>query len=117
VPAGGARPAYLAAVDRGLWVSNSTDGTVSSIDPTSGKVIATVDVGLNPVNLKPGPRGSDEVWVPDDVGDTVIRIDAQSNKLLEKVGVAGGPAILAAVGDEVWVTAFEAGKVAVIKPS
>jgi YVTN family beta-propeller protein len=117
VRSGGSRPAYLAEVDGDVWVSNSDDGTVSHLDATTGKVVATVDVGLNPVNLKPGPDGAVEVWVPDDLDGTVTRIDATTGTVVETFQVDGGPAVVRAVGDDVWVTLFTSGQVARLTPT
>ena len=43
-----------------VWVANSGDGTVSRIDPVSGRVIATIDVGGSPTGLAVADDG---VWV------------------------------------------------------
>ena len=112
VRSGGTRPAYLAEVDGDVWVSNYDDGTVSHIDGRSGSLVATVDIGTSPVNLKPGPTGTTEVWVPDDLENTVTQVDARSDKVIETYQLEGGPAVVRAVGDDIWVTLFTAGAVA-----
>ena len=41
----GEGPTGVAVGAGSVWVANSGDGTVSRIDPTAGKVIATIEVG------------------------------------------------------------------------
>jgi virginiamycin B lyase len=114
----GTRPAYLTAAAGKVWVSNQVDGTVSRIDPATGKVDATVPAGTSPVNLGTldGPRP--EVWVPDDQGNQLTRIDATTAKVVQTLptGDGSGPAIVAAVAGDVWVSMFEAGEVWQVHP-
>lgn len=112
VRSGGTRPAYLAEVDGDVWVSNYNDGSVSHIDGRTGRLVATVETGTSPVNLKPGPAGTTEVWVPDDLDNTVTRIDARSDQVIDTYQLEGGPAVVRAVGDDIWVTLFSAGAIA-----
>jgi streptogramin lyase len=112
VRSGGTRTAYLAEVDGDVWVSNFDEGTVSHIDGDSGEVVATVETGLSPVNLKPGPPGTSEVWVPDDSESTVSQVDARSDQVIHTYQLEGGPAVVRAVGDDIWVTLFATGAVA-----
>ena len=53
-------PSWIAVGSGSVWVSNTSDGTVSRIDPASGRVVATIPVGPNPGAIVVG-EGS--VWV------------------------------------------------------
>ena len=118
VPAGGKRPGYLAVSDNALWVSCVSDGAVSRINPSTSSVTATVHVGRSPVNLKPGPGPAPEVWVPDDYGNQVLRVDARAARLVEAVTTpGGGPAVVHAFRGGVWVTLFGSGDVWRIQPA
>jgi DNA-binding beta-propeller fold protein YncE len=117
VHAGGGRPAYLTTAAGALWVSNVDDGSVSSINPRTGRVNATLNVGVSPVNLKGRASQPPEVWVPDDNGNQVIRIDATTPRVVEHIPTAGGPAVVRAVGGDVWVTMFGIGEVWRIHPA
>ena len=114
--AAGRRPAYLTAVGDSVWVSDQEDGTVSRLDARTGRVTATVPAGSSPVNLNPRPGAKPEIWVPDDAGDQVTRIDAMTAQVVETIPAAGGPAVVRAIGDDVWVTLFTGGAVLRIHP-
>jgi streptogramin lyase len=112
VPAGH-RPAYVAATATAVWVSEVEEGTVSRIDPVT-LARRTVATGTSPVNLD---VLDGDLWVPDDVGDAVFRVDGTDVVVTEEVAAAGmGPAVVAPVGDQVWVTMFGGGEVWVITP-
>lgn len=112
----GDRPAYVAAAAGSVWVSNVLGGTVTQLDPTTGAVRSTVPlVALSPVNLA-GLQGR-EVWVPDDQGNLLVRIDARSARVLERLPVGRGPAVVAPDGGDVWVTNFLDGSVWKVHPA
>jgi YVTN family beta-propeller protein len=43
-----------------VWVANSSDGTISRIDPAKQAVVATIHVGPSPVGLA---FGANRLWV------------------------------------------------------
>jgi YVTN family beta-propeller protein len=112
----GGRPAFVAAADRWVFVANQDDGAVSRLDPTIGKVLGTVPAGTSPVNLATLPGARPEVWVPDDVGNLLTRIDGVTGQVLERMLVGAGPAVVAPAGKDVWVTNFGDGSVWRISP-
>jgi YVTN family beta-propeller protein len=50
----GAKPFEVAVGEGAVWTANSEDGTVSRIDPGSGDVVATIEVGNRPVGIAAG---------------------------------------------------------------
>ncbi len=113
----GERPAYVTATPGKVWTSDGYDGTVSTIDTQTSEAIGDpVPAGAYPVNLEATPDGT-EVWVPDDEGDTLTRIDATSGDVVERLAVGRGPAVVAATDADIWVTNFEGGSVWRITPS
>ncbi len=56
----GRAPVGIAYGAGSVWVANSGDGTVSRIDPTTSKVVATIPVGNNPRGIA---VGDGKVWV------------------------------------------------------
>jgi YVTN family beta-propeller protein len=116
--AAGQRPAYLTATPGAVWVSDVVDGSVTRIDTATSKSTAVVHAGSSPVNLAALPGATPEVWVPDDVGGHVTRIDASSAHVVETIDATGkGPAIVAPVDGDIWVTMFGAGEVWRIHPA
>jgi streptogramin lyase len=88
-----------------LWVIGApgvsvTPSTVSRIDPTSHKVVATIQVGGSPSAIA---TGAGKVWVADRTADTVTSIDPASGQIDTRVGVCAAPAGLAVTSTDVWV--------------
>ena len=50
----GRRPSAIAAGASAVWVANTLDGTVKSIDPATSSVITTVKVGTAPAAIAAG---------------------------------------------------------------
>ncbi|MGI8623196.1 MAG: Vgb family protein, partial [Solirubrobacteraceae bacterium] len=123
----GAKPTDVAAGLGGVWVANSADGTVTHVDPDTGRADEPIHVArhraLNPGNggrpvEQPGGAevlgltvGEGAVWVAktDSVQTTTIqvrRIDPRTRRVTgDPIAVDGGiPMHLAAGGGGVWVT-------------
>jgi YVTN family beta-propeller protein len=106
-----------------LWVSNSDDATVSRIDPSSRRVIATIPVGGR--NLGPVVVTHEMVWVLRNDFDTspggeLIRIDPARNKVVGRIllgkNMCGSFGIVAA-NDAMWISADAQGSVIRIDPA
>jgi len=67
-----------------VYVANTTSGTVSVLDAGSGNVVATVEVGLDPVSVAVRPDEA-EVWVANHVSDSVSVIDTGSNEVVATI--------------------------------
>jgi YVTN family beta-propeller protein len=63
-----------------VWVSNSEDGTVSRIDPSSAKVTATIEVCKAPEGLA---LAEGSVWVVCEESDAVGRIDPATDTMVD----------------------------------
>lgn len=107
----GTRPGYVTALSGSVWASDVEDGTVTQIDARTGARRGTLPAGLSPVNLAGGGGAKPEVWVPDDQGDLLTRIDALTGTVLERLATARGPAVVTVTDSQVWVTNYEAGSV------
>ena len=57
-----------------------------------------------------------EVWVPNDAGDTLSRIDIASNAVVETIQTGDNPAVVAGVEGEVWLSNHDEGTVWRIRP-
>ena len=83
-----------------LWLTNSVEGTVWRVDPTSGKRTQEIPVG-------PGLRGiavtNTAVWVTSETAGTVTQVDPKSGGLVRVVEVGNGPGAVAVGAGSVWV--------------
>ena len=101
---GHATPTWFSSDDTKLWVSNVQEGTVSRLDPTTGAVTATVDVGTQPVDGTVAPDGL--VWIPNLGDNTVSRIDPTTARVVGTMRVGPGPFVLNVAFGDVWSPAF-----------
>lgn len=93
----GRDPAALSLGAGSLWVVNRAPGTVTRIDPATGRVRSAIPVGRRPDAVAVGPRA---VWVLNSGDDTLSRIDPATDqpvdvplslgKQLEDIALAGG---------------------------
>jgi len=79
----GATGTRVTVGEGGVWVGVDS-GQVLRLDPDNAQVIATIDVG--PGTAEPVP-GAGAVWVWTQGGDTVSRIDPQTNQVTTTVEV------------------------------
>lgn len=86
----GPKPRFLSAGDGSVWTLNQGDGTVSRVDTSNKKVVATISVGI------PGSGGeicygANSVWATSfDI--PLTQIDAKTNKVLRQWAGRGGDA-------------------------
>jgi YVTN family beta-propeller protein len=109
----GESPSGVAVAPDAVWVTNTTEDTVSRIDPATNAVGQTIDVGGGPAGVA---VGGGAVWVANGLDGTVSRIDPATNKEVQKVTVGNGPAGVAFGEGAVWVTNSVDGTVTRIAP-
>ena len=109
----GESPSDVAAAPDAVWVTNTTDDTVSRIDPTTHEVRQTIDVGGGPAGVA---VGGGAVWVANGLDATVSRIDPAENREVQKLTVGNGPTGVAFGEGAVWVTNSVDGTVSRIAP-
>jgi YVTN family beta-propeller protein len=104
----GKRPVAVAVGEGGVWVANSESGTVTRLDPATGKFRDTIGVGADPNDIAVG-FGS--VWVADGNDGTVTQIDPTVDGLGRTIPhggqstVAPDPVFYVAVdSSHVWAT-------------
>lgn len=86
--AGAATRASAAAHD--IYVVNSGDNSVSVVDPTTNRIVATVPVGSSPRGVAVSPDGS-QAWVTSEGDDTVSVISTATNTVTATIPVGGSP--------------------------
>ena len=92
-------PAAIAAGAGSVWVANSSDGTVTRIDPTTLET-TTIPVGHGPAAVSVDAAGA---WVANAGDDTVVRVDTGTNAVSSTTPVGVGPAALFATPTANWV--------------
>jgi YVTN family beta-propeller protein len=97
----GREPSAVTVGRHAVWVANSLDGTVKSIDPATSSVITTVKVGRAPSALA---EGDGDIWVANAGDGTLTRINERTNEPTAHVRVGGSPQGLAVVAGKVWVS-------------
>ena len=97
-----------------LWLTNSVEGTVWKVDPTSGKRTKEIPVG-------PGLRGiavtKTAVWVTSETAGTVTQLDPTSGSIVRVVQVGNGPGAVAVGEGSVWVANAYDGTVSRLDPA
>jgi peptide/nickel transport system substrate-binding protein len=107
----GHRPTAVAAGFGSVWVTNSTDGSVSRIDRRT-KVSVPISVGASPSGVA---VGAGAVWVANSGDGTVSRIDP-TNPRPTTIQVDPGPTGVVVAFGSVWVTNALDAKVTEIDP-
>jgi DNA-binding beta-propeller fold protein YncE len=96
------RPPLRLAVDPGsVWVTSAPDGTLSRIDPATGRVVGStlrLEKGIAGVTT-----GAASVWVSSPSRGEVLRVDPASGEVTARVEVGGRPGAIVFGGGRVWV--------------
>jgi YVTN family beta-propeller protein len=107
----------IAVGEGALWVTRGALGdlagprndTVTRVDPASGRTVATIRVRRAPLDVAVTPGA---MWVTNASGDSVARIDPQTNRLAGRpVRTGDSPQSLAVGGGSLWVANHDAGTV------
>jgi YVTN family beta-propeller protein len=93
-------PAGLAYGDRSVWAVDSSDGTVSRINPATHTVIQSVQVGSVPSAV--AVTGVN-IWVTNSGDGTVSQINAAANRVVQTIPVGNLPVAIASGPSGVWV--------------
>jgi YVTN family beta-propeller protein len=107
----------IAVGEGALWVTRGALGdlagprndTVTRVDPASGRTVATIRVRRAPLDVAVTPGA---MWVTNASGDSVARIDPETNRLAGRpVRTGDSPQSLAVGGGSLWVANHDAGTV------
>ena len=98
----GIEPLQMVAGANAVWVgAHSGPPAITRIDPATGKVLATIEVGFGIHGLAVGP---DSVWAVDYHGQQVVRLSPQTNQIVGKpISVPFPPYAAAASATDAWV--------------
>jgi len=97
----GIEPLQMVTGAGAVWVgAHSGPPAITRIDPATGKVLATIEVGFGIHGLAAGP---DSVWAVDYHGKKLVRISAQTNQIVgEPIPVPFPPEAAAASTTDAW---------------
>ena len=95
----GAPPLHLAIGPETVWVTSAPDGTLTAIDPESGRVRSRMPVGQGASGVA---IGAGFVWVSNPRTADVLRIDPIARKTV-RIPVGGSPGAIVFGGGRLWV--------------
>jgi YVTN family beta-propeller protein len=105
-------PSAIAAGAGSVWVTNSSDGTVTRIDPET-LVPTTIPVGHRPVAVAVNRAGA---WVANAADNEVVRVDTGTNAVAGTTPVGEGPTAVVATTTALWVANGDDGTVTRLDP-
>lgn len=103
-------PVDLAATEDAVWVvtganpadpSESGPSGLQQVDPVSRQIVATIGVGVDPVDVA---VGAGSVWVANEGDGTVSRVDPANRTVVATVPVGQNPREIVADARGVWVS-------------
>jgi YVTN family beta-propeller protein len=94
-------PAGLAYGDGSVWAVDSTEGSLSRINPATHAVVQQIPVGSAPSAVAITRGGN--VWVANSGDGTVSRINAAAGRVVQTIAVGNLPVAIASGPSGVWV--------------
>jgi YVTN family beta-propeller protein len=115
----GGEPIGATVLDGDVWVvvpnvERPRDGRLVRVDPSIGRVEASIAVGAIPLEVASG-EGS--LWVSNSQDDTVSRIDPRRERVTATIDVCAAPEGVAALEGRLWVVCEDDGAAAPIDPA
>ena len=108
------QPGSLTVAGGAVWVAGPLSGSVTRIDPASGRVTQTVRVGSG--NLGAIASLGGEVLVADSASRALVTLDARTGAVKRRHTLALRPTALAVAAGDVWVASYDDGVVAHDRP-
>ena len=97
----GRPPLRIAASSRAVWVTSGRDGTITRLDPETGKPLGKpLHPGFGVAGIAIGGRW---VWVTNPLRGRLLRLDPKTGHVLKTIDVGGHPGAIALGGGRVWV--------------
>jgi SARP family transcriptional regulator, regulator of embCAB operon len=105
-------PSAIAEGAGSVWVTNSADGTVTRIDPTT-LLATTIPVGHGPSAISVNAAGA---WIATADDNKLVRVDPETNAVAGTTRVGDGPDAVLATPSSLWVADGRDGTVMRIDP-
>ena len=107
-------PIRLSADGTRLFAVNTPDARLSVFDvtlPSNPRLLAEIPVGVEPVSVN--PRNGDEVWVVNEVSDSISVVSVSQRMVTDTIYVKDEPADVVFAGGRAFVTAARKNMIAV----
>lgn len=89
-----------------LWLSSHPAGTLYRLDPDSGSIVAQIDISgpiVDSYNM--APTTDDQwVWVSSGEDRSIVKIDPETNEIVDRYGVDALGYAMVSTGSDVWMT-------------
>jgi DNA-binding beta-propeller fold protein YncE/predicted Ser/Thr protein kinase len=103
----GRPPLRIAASSQAVWVTSGRDGTITRLDPETGKPLGRpLHPGFGVAGIAIGGKW---VWVTNTLRGRLLRLDPKTGRVLKTIDVGGHPGPIALGGGRVWI-ADESGR-------
>lgn len=89
-----------------VWVLNRIDKAIFVLDPSTGALVRTIDLGRLTPHAITFARGS--LWLADYEGRSAVRVSTGSSPEIQMVSILGSGSDISADGDDIWVVSFDA---------
>jgi serine/threonine-protein kinase len=96
----GTPPLRIAAGAKAVWVTSEKDGTLTKLDPDTGEVLFSRQLGAGISGIA---IGSNWTWATNSRTAELLRLDPKSGGVLKEIDLPGEPGPLALGGGRVWV--------------
>ncbi|HEY5942326.1 MAG TPA: protein kinase [Solirubrobacterales bacterium] len=96
----GTPPLRLDAGPKAVWVTSEKDGTLTRLDPETGEVLSTRELGEG---ISGVAIGSNWTWATNPSRHELLRLDPASGRVLKTLPVPGEPGPIALGGGRVWL--------------
>jgi ABC-type transport system substrate-binding protein/DNA-binding SARP family transcriptional activator len=110
----GGRPSGIASGFGRLWITDSANGRVLVLDPSTFRIEDQIPLGRDPTGLAASANG---IWVIDPGSGTVSEISSGSHTVVATVPVGASPVAIAAGAGALWVADASSGALSRIDPN
>ena len=96
----GQGPSAITFAFGSIWVANGLDGSVTRVEPSTGRIQATVPVGDGPASLA---DAGGRLWVSSTHDGSLAAIDPASDSVAKTIPVEGETSSLKTDGGDLWL--------------
>jgi YVTN family beta-propeller protein len=113
VPVGDRAPGWFVEGTQDLWIQ-ANDGDVLHVDPSTGRVLARMQVGRTLTQGAIAPDGT--IWMPDKEQSIVYRIDPKRERVIDSFPAGPGAYLALRAYRSMWVASYAGTDVWRFKP-